>query len=478
MRFSVPLLLRCLSVSLLLAGLALAEAPLFQSDFPPEEFSARREKVFDKIGDNALALIQGAAGVDGFNVFRQSAQFYYLCGVEAPHAYLLLDGRSRTTRLYLPHRDPGRERSLGSALSAEDAELIQKRTGIDSVHPVEMLSRHFSLVHHPVPVLYTPFSPAELGLHSRDESLTSQAAISSDPWDGRPSREGHFIQLLRTRFPSLAVRDLSPILDRLRAVKSPREVDVIRKASVIAGHAIMEAIRSTKPGLREYQVQAPAWYVYQVNGARRAGYSAITAGGTNAWHGHYSRNDDVLKSGDLVLMDWAPEYHYYTSDVTRMWPVNGKFTKSQRELCGFILEYRNTLIELIRPGVTAEQIQLEARKKMEPVWRETSFSKEIYREGARKALDFRGHLSHPVGLSVHDVGHYRQWPLEPGVVIALDPMLWVPEENLYVRMEDTVVVTGDGVENFTDFMPSTMDEIEALMKEEGIVSVRPPIDLE
>ncbi len=469
-------LLRSLVFIIIATSLFAQEQYHYQTDFPPEEFAARRAQVYEKIGNQALAIIQGAPGVDGFKIFRQSNEFYYLCGLETSHAYLLLDGRSRKATLYLPHRDEGRERGEGKVLCAEDVELVKKLTGVDAVHGVELMPRHWiwsGLVRLPAPTIYTPFSPSETEADSRDESLSGQASISSDPWDGRPSREGHFIHLLRTRYPQFEIRDLSPILDAMRTIKSAREIALIRRASQIAGFALMEAMRSTKPGVFEYQLDAAARYVFQVNGARREGYPSITAGGTNAWMGHYFHNDAVLKDGDLVLMDYAPDYRYYTTDITRMWPVNGKFTPVQRELYGFIIAYRNAVLKYIRPGVSAAQVMDEAAADVEKVLSATKFSKPHYEKACRDALKFRGHLSHPVGMGVHDVGDYKAGVLQPGMVFSIDPMIWVNEEKWYVRMEEVVVVTATGVENFTDFMPTTMEEIEQTMKEEGVVQLRP-----
>lgn len=448
----------------------------YQTDFSPAEFAARRNKVYDKIGNQAIAVVQGAPAVDGFKVFRQSNEFYYLCGLETSHAYILLDGRSRKTTLYLPHRDEARERNEGKLLTAEDAELLKKLTGVDNVRGLELMPRDWiwgGLVRLPAPVLYTPMSPSETEADSRDESLSGNAGIASDPWDGRPSREGHFVHLLRTRYPQFEIRDLSPILDEMRLVKSPAEVALIRRASQIAGLGIMEAMRCTEPGAFEYQLDAAARYIFQINGARREGYPSITAGGKNAWMGHYFHNTDALQDGDLVLMDYAPDYRYYTSDIARMWPVNGKFTLAQRELCGFILAYRNALLKYIRPNVTAAQIMDETAAEMEKVFNATKFSKPIYEKACRDALKFRGHLSHPVGMAVHDVGVYTRTPLQPGTVFSIDPMIWVQEEKLYVRMEDVVVVTETGVENFTDFIPAELADIEKTMQEKGVLQMRP-----
>ena len=447
-----------------------------QKDFPASEFQERRAKVFDAIGKQALALIPGASAADSPQVFRQSNEFYYLTGIEAPHCYLLLDGRSRKTTVYLPHRDPARERQTGPLVSAEDAGIIKERSAVDEVFGVETLARHLApmQIHHPVPPLYVPFSPQEGATGSRDEMLRQVAEAASDPWDGRPSRNGQLLSLLRNRFPTYELRDLSPLLDPIRLIKSPREITLIRRASQIAGLALIEAIRSTEGGVYEYQLDAVARYVYLLNGAKHEGYPSIIGGGKNAWHGHYFRNASVLNSGDLVLMDYAPDYRYYTSDVTRMWPVNGKYTPDQRALCGFILAYREALLKRIRPGVTPDQVLEGARQEMTLFLKTLTFSKEIYRKGAEAALVFRGHLSHPVGMTVHDVGSYQRKEFAEGLVFSIDPMLWIPEESLYVRMEDVVVVTANGVENFTGFLPAKPDDIEKLMREDGILQMRKP----
>ena len=456
----------------LLAPLAAQDRPPFQSDFPAEEFVQRRARVMDAIGPEAIAIVQGAPGVDGFKVFRQSNEFYYLTGLETPHAYLVIDGRSRRTTLYLTRRNEALERSTGSMWSAEDATDVLRLTGVDAVAPVDLLSRQTfgAMLRPPRPRLYVPFSPAEGEAQSRDELLAHQAGVAGDPWDGRPSREAHFLRLLEERYPALERHDLSPILDTLRATKSAREIALIRKASVLAGLGILEAMKSTRPGVHEYQVAAAARFTFLANGARFEGYNPIAGGGTNAWMGHYSRNLDALKDGDLILMDYAPDLRYYTSDVTRIWPVNGRFTEAQRALVTFILEYRTAFFRHIKAGVTPDEVLVLARRDMEPVLAKTRFASERHRKAAEDMLSFRGHLQHHVGLTVHDPGTIWGQPFRDGQVFTVDPMMWIPDEKLYVRMEDTIVVTKDGLENFTASLASTPDEIEAVMKQEGILS--------
>jgi Xaa-Pro aminopeptidase len=325
-------------------------------------------------------------------------------------------------------------------------------------------------------VIYTPFAPAERAAESRGEVQDANAAIALDYWDGRPSREAHFAQLLRTRLPRAEVRDLTPILDELRSIKSPREIALIRRASQLAGRGIIEAIKSTRPGATEYQLDAVARYVFLANGSRLEGYRSITASGTeNIWNMHYFRNLDTLKDGDLVLMDFAPDYRYYVSDICRMWPVSGQYSPQQRELLQFVLAYRDCILARLRPGVTPSAIRDEAKIAMEDVFRRTRFAKPAYEQAARRLVATGGGVfSHPVGMAVHDDGEYSRGPLKPGHVFSIDPQLRVPDEKLYIRYEDVVVITANGYENFTDFLPSKLDEIEKLVGRNGLLQAFPP----
>jgi Xaa-Pro aminopeptidase len=177
--------------------------------------------------------------------------------------------------------------------------------------------------------------------------------------------------------------------------------------------------------------------------------------------------------GDWILADCAPDYHYYTSDIGRIWPINGTYSPLHRELYGYIVEYHKVILAKIRPGVTAGQVHEESAEVMKEVVEQTRFSKPIYEEAARRTLEFRGHLSHTVGMTVHDGGSYRDDPLEPGLVFSVDPQMWIPEERIYVRCEDTVVVTEDGIENFTEAAPLELDDVEEFMKQDGLLQAFP-----
>jgi Xaa-Pro aminopeptidase len=452
------------------------EKHYYQTDFTISEFEARRSKIFKEIGNNSIALIQGGPSVAGFKVFRQTNTFYYLSGIEEGHVYLLLNGENKKTTIYLPRREVNREKSQGKILSFDDADLIKKLTGINNVRSLDHLGNDLvrtGLINGPNPTLYTPFSPAEMGNDSRDEILFGHARAAADPWDSNTTRESRFIRLIKERFPEFKIKDLSPLLDSMRLIKSPKEIEVITKATEIAGLGIIEAMRSTKPGVYEYQLDAAAKYVFYQHGSQGDGYPAIIGGGSNAYMGHYFRKKDVLKSGDLVLMDYAPDFRNYTSDVTRIWPVNGVFNKEQTELYNFIVAYRDALFKYIKPGINSNEVLSKAAKEMKEYLVGKTFSKAIHLKAVQKALLFKGHFQHPVGMAVHDVGRVHGINLKEGMVFTIDPMIWIPEEKLYIRIEDVAVVTENGVKNLSDFVPSRVKEIEKTIKEKGLTEFRP-----
>ncbi len=462
-------------VSVIAPGLAAGQH--YQTDFPPDEFKARWARVFDRIGPDAVAVLQGVSLTNGYTMPRQHNSFYYLCGIETPGSYLLLDGGTRTVTLYLPPRNAQLERAEGKVLSAADATEVMRLTGVAAVLETgEMRGNWPRAAGRPgsPAIIYAEFEPAEAQGQSRGELRMGNAAIADDPWDGRLPREGQFVALLRARNPTADVRSLSPILDDLRAIKSPREIALIRRASQLAGLGVMEAMRSTEPGVYEYELDAAARYVFLVNGARLEAYRSITAAGTeNINNMHYYRNTRRLEDGELVLMDYAPDYRYYVSDIGRVWPVNGKYAPWQRELLQFTLEYHKAVMTRVKPGVTPKQILDDARAAMQPIVARTTWSKPAYEAAARRLIDTGGGaLSHMVGMAVHDVGSYRDG-LQPGHVFSVDPQLRVPEENLYLRFEDTIVVTETGYENFTHFIPMELAAMEALVQEKGVVQKVP-----
>jgi Xaa-Pro aminopeptidase len=451
-------------------GVLEAQAPLFTDAFPPEEFAQRRSRVMEAIGDGVVVM-QGATEYAGYVKFRQNNQFFYLTGVEVPRAILLMDGRERTSMLFLQPRNERLERSEGPVLvPGEEAARI---TGIEIVLPRESFQMELAKVAGQGRPLYTPFR-AE-ALHAATPSYTTNhaAASAADPWDGRPSREGAFIGKLRAAAPGSEVHDLDPILDGMRLIKSPREVEMIRKSTRIAGEAILEGMRSAAVGMFEYELEAVGGYVFKRHNAQGEAYFSLIASGENAHYPHYHASQGRLEDGDLVLWDWGPDYEYYASDVTRMFPANGKFTAEQRELYTIYLELYQALMTSIRPYATPGEVVEDALAKMERAFESFPFSRPEIRDAADRFIDMyrqgnrRERLGHWVGMEVHDVDAPFE-VLTPGMVFTIEPALTIPEEKVYIRCEDMILITETGFENLSASVPIEIQDIERVMAEKGL----------
>jgi Xaa-Pro aminopeptidase len=466
-----------------LSGLAQAGRPL-SAAFPKEEFATRRVKVAEAIGAEALALIQAAPTVHSSALFRQSNEFFYLTGVGVPQAMLLVDGATKKSTLYLPKADPSRAAVEGALLSPDDSGSVVATTGVAEVKPVDALQADLAARgREGRRELFVPFQPAEGSAESRDGATRRNNDAAADPWDGRISREAHLRVLLTMRAGPFVTRDLSPILDELRAIKSPREVAVIERATRIGGEAIMEAMRSTAPGIAEQELDALARFIHVRHGAQGEAYRAIVASGGNAWFAHHRASDAVMADGELVLMDYCPDLHYYRCDVTRQWPVNGTFSPVQRELYTFYLGVYEAILYSIEPHITAQAILQDAVRKMDGVLSATTFSKPAYEHAAkqfvdgyrRRAQDASGrgaNLGHAVGMSTHDMGG-GSGLMRPGLVFTIEPQFRVPEERIYLRLEDMIVITETEARILSDFVPRSIAGVETLVAEEGLLQRYP-----
>ena len=474
-----------LVVAMLLVSAGLTSAqPLFTDSLPKEEFAERRAKLFDKIGDG-VAIIQGTAETGNAKKFRQNNQFYYLTGVEVPRAILLMDGKTKRSTLFLPPRNERSERSEGPILTP-GPEAVQL-TGIEAVEARDAFEAALKGVTAAPRTAYMPARPEVLGGASVSDPRGLWNASADDPWDGGKSRETRFIDKLRAAAPSLDVRDLDPLIDDLRFVKSPREIALIRESTRIAGVAMMEAMRSARPGMYEYEIEAIGDYIFKVHNAQGVAYFALVAAGKNSHYPHYHSAQTQTKDGDLILFDYAPDYKYYASDVTREFPVNGKFTADQRELYGIYVKLYKSLMTSIKPNVPMREILTNVVAKMDAAIAGHTFNNPKYKEAANRFVEnYRrrlnppaaadpnapprreGSLGHTVGMEVHDVNTPHGDKLVPGMVFTIEPALTIPEDRVYVRLEDVILMTETGYENLSDFVPIEIDAIEKLMAEPGM----------
>ncbi|HKC85955.1 MAG TPA: aminopeptidase P N-terminal domain-containing protein [Blastocatellia bacterium] len=458
-----------LLASLIALGVSLFAQPVFTDIFPPEEFATRRTKVMSQIGDG-VAILQGATERPGEQPLRQNNQFFYLTGVIEPRAILVIDGKAKRSTLYLYGGAERRERMFGSAMVPGDAAVAA--TGIEAVRPRDEFAKTVGEFAREGRTLYTPFRPETLGNASSSDAVASAKATKDDPWDGRSSREEAFIQKLKALSQRINVQNLDPILDTMRAFKSPREIAIIREATRITGLGIMEAMRDARPGMFEYELQADAEFIFKKYGSQGAAYFALIATGRNTLYSHYHKNTARLQDGDLVQFDYAPDYKYYVSDVTRVFPANGKFTPRQREFYTIYLRLYQSLMTSIKVHASPSDIIKEAVAKMDAVMSKFKFTDPKIKEAATRFVErYRASkansLGHTIGMEVHDVRLPTQ-TLEPGQLFTIEPAMTIPDEHVGIRLEDVILITETGYENLSAFAPVEIAEIEKLMAEPGL----------
>jgi Xaa-Pro aminopeptidase len=461
-----------LLVLLLLAAPPMAAQPVFNGGdiFPPEEFAARRARVMAKIGD-AVAIIQGTTERPGEQPLRQANQFFYVAGVVESRAILLIDGKTKRSTLFLNPRNERREKNMFGPGLYPGEEAV-RATGIEAVLAREEFSSALQTIAKERRVLYTPYRPEVLGCASASDPVALARATRNDPWDGRESREEAFIAHVKSASPRSEIRDLDPVLDELRGAKSPREIAVLREATTIAGLGIIEAMRDARPGMKEYELQADAEYVFKKNGAYGPAYFALIATGEDTWYSHYHRNTRTLDDGDLVQFDYAPDYKYYASDVTRVFPANGKFTPHQREFYTIYLRLYQALMSSIQVHARPSDIIQSAAARMHGILNSFPFTDEKIRKAA---TDFvaRYHnsransLGHTVGMEVHDVRNPTP-TLEPGQIFTIEPAMQIPDEHIGIRLEDMILITENGYVNLSAFVPVEIEDIEKLMARHGL----------
>jgi Xaa-Pro aminopeptidase len=430
--------------SLLLLAFSLGSY-LAQARFPQpkQEYQARREKLRAQL-DGPLVLFGYSSRQEGgeVTVFFQDENFYYLTGYDEPDAALLLipdtpsgkkvEGPSEI--LYLPPRDPRRAKWEGPKLGPEDSGAAEK-TGFQAVKPYANLRGDLVTLSKSYPNFYTP-------LPSRPESGYPHLA-SSSAW-------------VRDALPGANVQDVTAALTAMRMVKSAGELELLQKAVDVSVDAQLAAMKMMRPGLYEYQVAARMKEIHEWGGCSREAYAPIVGAGFYSTVLHYDALNNEIKDGDVVVLDVAGEYGGYAADITRTLPANGKFTPRQREIYEIVLDAQNAALAATRAGVPPRELDQIARNYI------NSHGKDLH--GNPLGQYFIHGLGHGLGLNVHDPTDYTR-PLQAGMVITNEPGIYIPEENLGVRIEDDVLITKDGNELLTRRLPRSADEIEKIMAE-------------
>ncbi|MDQ3803892.1 MAG: Xaa-Pro peptidase family protein [Acidobacteriota bacterium] len=425
-----------------------------QAPFNKDEFAARRAKLFAQIGDAVAVVFAGEQHVHAVK-FRQAPDFFYLTGVEEPGAVLLLVGPSKQSFLFAHKRPVWKVNVEGPGIL--DEQQPAARYGLTQVTALEDFFTYFNFAAGKAQKLYAPVSAPDTLQHNRGEQGQHETALASNPLFRYTPAVKQAVARLRELHPHLAVADVNPLLDRLRWVKTPYEIERLRRSGKIGAEGMRAAIRGTRPGMYEYELEAAARFVQTRLGARGDAFTPIVASGPNTVTWHYQRNDRRMEAGDIVLMDYGADFDYYTSDITRTWPVSGAFTPEQEKMYRCILEARAAIIGVMRPGATIRQMKDAA----EEVYKRHGFHAQF--------LELGRYVGHPVGLSVHDVGgDDPNEPLQAGVVFNVEPLLEFRAKKIHMRLEDTVLVTPTGAENLTAAVPADIEAVYALIKQKGV----------
>lgn len=425
MRGSAPLThvrgsLRCGAMvrwAVIIAPLALA--PL-QAKVPLDEFHARRIALRQSLEDGVLLLRGKPAAYDPIFRFQQNPNFYYLTGWTEPGAALLLTPSSET--LFLPRHDERAERYSGKQTSAEDRDA-RTVTGFDHVLSIEKLE-------------------SEL-----DRALSSYSRIYA-PWS-----ESYAGQL-RSRYPFRDVADATPLIAKLRIKKSEAEIAAIQHATDVSIEAHRAAWKRLAASQYEYQLASILVGTFLNEGCEGPAYSPIVGSGADGAILHYMRDQRQMNRGELVVIDAGAECDSYASDLTRTVPVGGRFTARQRELYQIVLEAQKSAIAAVKPGMwlggSGKSLTRIARDYMD------AHGKDLRGEPLGKY--FTHDIGHQIGLQVHDPP--VDSPLEAGMVITIEPGVYIPEEQLGIRIEDVVLVTANGAKVLSAALPKEPDDIE------------------
>lgn len=412
--------------------------------FAPEEFAARRAALMERLKDGAVILFGDAAAPAGSH-FRQDNDFYYFAGNEDLGAILVLVPASRASYLFLPPQT-AREKMMDGANLLEDPDAKAK-AGFTDIFPSsfldEFLARslaRFSGRFH------LRLSPRDSLDNARSETGLFDGRRARSHYNDQLSADLYRIEKLRQRYPQMELADLTPAVDEMRVLKTPGEIEALRRNGKLSAEAVLQAMWATRPGVFEYEIEAAAMSIVLKGGARGAAYAPIVGSGPNSCILHYDENSRRVESGDVVLMDFGADLDHLAMDITRTWPVSVRFTDEQKEIYRTVLEVQKACIEAYKPGATPKDVRDHVAAALK--------AKGIDRRG------LEGGFGHGVGLSVHDVP--LGGVLKEGMVFAIEPGLYDEKKGFGVRIEDTVLITRTGCEVLTAGVPKEIDEIEKL----------------
>lgn len=428
------------------------------------EFLRRRQALLAQMAPASAALIfsapEATRSADSEYPYRQNSDFWYFTGFNEPEAVLVLiksDDTHNHSVLFNRLRDKTAEIWFGRRLGQEAA---PEKLGVDRALAFSEIDEQ----------LYQLLNGLDVVYHAQGEySYADEILFSALNKLRKGSRQN-------LTAPA-SITDWRPFVHEMRLFKSPEEIDILRRAGEISALAHTRAMQSCRPGMFEYQLEGEILHEFNRHGARFASYNTIVGGGENGCILHYTENESELRDGELVLIDAGCEYQGYAGDITRTFPINGKFTPAQREIYDIVLASLDAALTLFRPGTSIQEVTGEVVRIMVTGLVKLDILKgdvdQLITDNAHRAFFMHG-LSHWLGLDVHDVGFYgpdRSRTLEPGMVLTVEPGLYIAPDadvppqyrGIGIRIEDDILITENGNENLTASVVKKADEIEALM---------------
>ena len=418
-------------------------------------FIQNRKRFARKLEKNAIAVFNSndimPTSADGTHRFVQQTDLFYLSGIDQEESILVIcpDAKEDKHREIIFVKETNEKIALweGHKYSKDEATAV---SGIKSVYWIHEFENVFKPLAFESDAIYL----------NTNEHLRADTSVET--------RDARFIKWCRDLFPLHHFRRLAPIMHDLRAVKSKKEVDLIKKACGITDKAFRRLLGFIKPGVWEFEIEAEIYHEFIRNRSKGPAFQAIIASGSDSCTLHYVKNDKQCRDGDLVLIDFGAEYAHYAADVTRTVPVNGKFSKRQKEVYNAVLNVQKAAIKLLKPGKTIDAYSREVGKVMEKELIRLKLLKasEVKKQSADQPLYkkyFPHGTSHHLGLDVHDYGN-RFRKFAPGMVFTCEPGIYINEEGIGIRIENDILITKNGPVDLTAGIPREVSEIERLMR--------------
>jgi len=409
-------------------------------------YRERREKVFSQMEDKSiLVLYSGEAlhiSADAYHDFEANRQFFYLTGIRRENMALVIDkcGDKLEETLFIEPIDPSVERWVGKKMTKEEAKEV---SGVESVAMIDNLQATLDRIMNrklPKKVYFDTYR------HQMSDLPDYNVAKA---------------QAFAAAYPGIAVENIYPAVAALRMVKDAEEVNVTKEAVKVTEEALNHVLKTLKPGMMEYQVQAEFEYKVKSLGADGMAFPTIAGSGINGTMLHYETNHDVCKENTLILLDLGARVKGYNADITRTYPVSGKFTERQKAFYNIVLKANQAVAAEARPGVTLKELNDICKKVLAEGLMELGLIEKEEEVGKY----YMHSVSHHLGIDVHDVTVPEKAKLEPGMIITNEPGLYIDEEEIGIRVEDDLLITEKGCEVLSKDIVRTVEEIEAKMKE-------------